>query len=146
MSCRCNTALCWLYRRISGCASAALVMLQGSIQKGKLIWDDIAIGGLAKAFFSQVVALSSTDACAVLKCSTEQGKLTWNDIPIGGLAQAFFSLVVAISSTDATKALSVCPVKRLIFHTRACFLASYLALPVQSMRLIMKWENKSKGA
>lgn len=48
---------------------------------------------------------------------------------MGGLAQAFFSLVVAISSTDATRALSVCPVKRLIFHTRACFLASYLALP-----------------
>jgi len=48
---------------------------------------------------------------------------------MGGLAQAFFSLVVAISSTEATSALSVCPVKRLIFHTRACFLASYLALP-----------------
>jgi len=48
---------------------------------------------------------------------------------MGGLAQAFFSRVVAISSTEATSALSVCPVKRLIFHTSACFLASYFALP-----------------
>jgi len=55
--------------------------------------------------------------------------VTWNDMPMGGLAQAFFSRVVAISSTEATSALSVCPVKRLIFHTRACFLASYFALP-----------------
>ena len=54
---------------------------------------------------------------------------TWKDMPMGGRAQAFFSRVVAISSTEATSALSVCPVKRLIFHTRACFLASYLALP-----------------
>ena len=55
--------------------------------------------------------------------------VTWNDMPMGGLAQAFFSRVVAISSTEATSALSVCPVKRLIFHTRACFLASYFAFP-----------------
>ena len=55
--------------------------------------------------------------------------VTWNDMPMGGLAQAFFSRVVAISSTEATSALSVCPVKRLIFHTKACFLASYFALP-----------------
>ena len=48
---------------------------------------------------------------------------------MGGRAHAFFSLVVAISSTEATRALSVCPVNRLIFHTSACFFASYLALP-----------------
>ena len=55
--------------------------------------------------------------------------LTWKAIWIGGRAQGFFSLVVAISSTEATRALSVCPVKRLIFQTRQCFLLSYLALP-----------------
>lgn len=55
--------------------------------------------------------------------------ITWKDMLMGGLAHAFFSLVVAISSTEATRALSVCPVKRLIFQTRACFLASYLAFP-----------------
>ena len=54
---------------------------------------------------------------------------TWNDMEIGGRAHAFFSRVVAISSTEATRALSVWPVKRLIFQTKACFLESYLALP-----------------
>ncbi len=55
--------------------------------------------------------------------------LTWKAIWMGGRAQGFFSLVVAMSSTEATRALSVCPVKRLIFQTRQCFLLSYLALP-----------------
>lgn len=48
---------------------------------------------------------------------------------MGGLLQDFFSLVVAISSTADTRECSVAPVKRLIFHTSACFLLSYLALP-----------------
>ena len=58
----------------------------------------------------------------------QQG-LSWKAMWMGGRAQGFFSLVVAISSTEATRALSVCPVKRLIFQTRQCFLLSYLALP-----------------
>lgn len=66
--------------------------------------------------------------------------VTWKDMPMGGLAHAFFSRVVAISSTEATKALSVCPVNRLIFHTRACFLASYLALPAAQMQGRLTWE------
>ena len=48
---------------------------------------------------------------------------------MGGLLQAFFSRVVAISSTADTSECSVAPVNFLIFHTSACFLLSYLALP-----------------
>ena len=48
---------------------------------------------------------------------------------MGGRLQDFFSRVVAISSTAETRECSVAPVKRLIFHTSACFLLSYLALP-----------------
>ena len=48
---------------------------------------------------------------------------------MGGRLQDFFSRVVAMSSTAATRECSVAPVKRLIFHTSACFLLSYLALP-----------------
>ncbi len=48
---------------------------------------------------------------------------------MGGLLQDFFSLVVAISSTADTSECSVAPVNFLIFHTRACFLLSYFALP-----------------
>ena len=48
---------------------------------------------------------------------------------MGGRLQDFFSRVVAMSSTAETRECSVAPVKRLIFHTSACFLLSYLALP-----------------
>lgn len=63
---------------------------------------------------------------------------------MGGRLQAFFSRVVAISSTLATRDCSPpdpprsprsAPVKRLIFHTSACFFRSYLALPARQMRL-----------
>lgn len=48
---------------------------------------------------------------------------------MGGLLQDFFSLVVAMSSTADTSDCSVAPVNFLIFHTSACFLLSYFALP-----------------
>lgn len=54
---------------------------------------------------------------------------------MGGRLQAFLSLVVAISSTLAIKECSVAPLKRLIFHTSACFFESYLALPASAVFL-----------
>ena len=56
---------------------------------------------------------------------------TWKDMAMGGRDQAFFSRVVAISSTLAISACSAAPVNRLIFHTSACFLLSYFALPAR---------------
>ena len=53
----------------------------------------------------------------------------WNDIEMGALPHDFFSLVVASRSTLAESVCSHCPSKRLIFQTRACFLASYFAFP-----------------
>ena len=52
---------------------------------------------------------------------------------MGGFPQAFFSRVVASLSTPADRVCSHCPSNRLIFHTRACFLASYLALPAPAL-------------
>jgi len=54
---------------------------------------------------------------------------------MGGRLQDFFSLVVAISSTADTSECSVAPVNFLIFHTRACFLLSYFALPARDGEL-----------
>ena len=48
---------------------------------------------------------------------------------MGGLLQDFFSFVVAMSSTADTSECSVAPVNFFIFHTSACFLLSYFALP-----------------
>lgn len=50
---------------------------------------------------------------------------------IGGRPHGFFSRVVAIKFTLPTNACSAIPWQRFIFHTSACFFASYLALPAQ---------------
>ena len=57
---------------------------------------------------------------------------------MGGRLQHFFSRVVAMSSTAETRECSVAPVNRLIFHTSACFLLSYLALPAEEHRSCVK--------
>ena len=50
---------------------------------------------------------------------------------MGGRAQARRSRVVASSSTVAVSACSLAPWYRFTFHTSACFLGSYLALPAR---------------
>lgn len=61
--------------------------------------------------------------------SVEGGEHTWKFMEMGGRLHAFLSRVVAISSTLAISECSVAPLKRLIFHTSACFFESYLAFP-----------------
>ena len=69
----------------------------------------------------------------------EQGQLraglTWKVRDMGARLQAFLSLVVAMSSTLAASDCSAAPGKRFTFHTSACFLASYLALPARDRRI-----------
>jgi len=55
----------------------------------------------------------------------------WKARAMGGRAQARRSRVVASSSTVAVSACSLAPWYRLTFHTSACFLGSYLALPAR---------------
>ena len=55
----------------------------------------------------------------------------WKAMAMGGRAQARRSRVVASSSTVAVSACSLAPWYRFTFHTSACFLGSYLALPAR---------------